>query len=118
MAENTIGSYPLSVEFTDAGVQGTFPISTWSWSFGNDSISEVQNTNFTYLYPGEYDITLRVEDEFGLADTVFYPSLVQVDLVFGDVSWNGSVQAFDASKILKHLVGLETFTTLQEEIVM
>ena len=71
---------------------------------------------FYYLYPGEYDVTLRVEDEFGLADTTISPALVQVDTVYGDVSWNGVVQSFDASLILKHLVDIDPFSDLQVEV--
>jgi PKD repeat protein len=115
-SDNVTGNYPLTVNFNDQSVQGTYPINSWNWSFGNDSSSTDQNTSFTYLYPGEYDVTLRVEDEFGLADTTISPALVQVDTVYGDVSWNGVVQSFDASLILKHLVDIDPFSNLQLEV--
>ena len=115
-SENITGAYPLTVNFNDQSMQGTYPINSWNWHFGNDSSSTDQNTSFTYLYPGEYDVTLRVEDEFGLADTTISPALVQVDTVFGDVSWNGVVQSFDASLILKHLVDIDPFSDLQVEV--
>jgi Cohesin domain. len=68
------------------------------------------------LFPGEYDISLKVEDEFDLTDSITYPSLIKIDTVFGDVSWNGTAQAFDASIILKHLVDVQEMTPLQIEI--
>ena len=92
----TIGDYPLTVSFTDTSVNGTFPIESWSWSFGNDSTSNDQNPEYTYLYPGMYDIELRVEDEFGLADSITYQDLIEIDIVYGDVSFNTNVQAYDA----------------------
>ena len=115
-SENITGAYPLTVNFNDQSMQGTYPINSWDWHFGNDSSSNDQNTSFTYLYPGEYDVTLRVEDEFGLADTTISPALVQVDTVYGDVSWNGISQAYDASLILKHLVEMELLSNLQMEV--
>ena len=115
-SENITGAYPLTVNFNDQSMQGTYPINSWDWHFGNDSSSTDQNTSFTYLYPGEYDVTLRVEDEFGLADTTISPALVQVDTVYGDVSWNGISQAYDASMILKHLVEMELLSNLQMEV--
>ena len=116
IAENTTGAYPLTVTFTDTSTSGTFSIDIWDWSFGNDSVSSEQNTSFTYIYPGEYEVALRIEDGFGLVDSISYPSMVQVDTIFGDVSWNGVTQAFDASLILKHLVDIQTMTQLQIEI--
>jgi len=114
--DTTTGKYPLTVSFLDESSSGTFPIDTWEWNFGNDSLSSLQNPSFTYLYPGEYNISLRIEDGFELADSIFYPSLINVDTIFGDVSWNGIAQAFDASIILKHLVGVHVMTPLQIEI--
>ena len=115
-SDNVTGDYPLTVTFNDQSIQGTYPINSWNWNFGNDSSSSDQNTSFTYLYPGEYDIKLTVEDEFGLADSTLLPSLVQVDTVYGDVSWNGIVQSYDASLILKHLVDIDPFSNLQLEV--
>jgi len=112
----TIGDYPLTVSFTDTSVNGTFPIESWSWSFGNDSTSNDQNPEYTYLYPGMYDIELRVEDEFGLADSITYQDLIEIDIVYGDVSFNTNVQAYDATIILRHVVGLETLDSLQLEV--
>ena len=110
------GSYPLEVNFSDESISGTFPIETWDWSFGNDSSSSDQNTSFTYLYPGEYDISFMIEDGFGLTDTFFYPSMIQVDTLFGDITFNTLVQSYDASIILKYLVDLHPLNSLQLEI--
>ena len=115
-SSTTTGDYPLTVSFTDTSVNGTFPIDSWTWSFGNDSTSNDQNPEYTYLYPGMYDIELRVEDEFGLADSITYPDLIEIDIVYGDVSFNSSVQAYDATIILRHVVGLETLDSLQLEV--
>ncbi|MEO1021107.1 MAG: right-handed parallel beta-helix repeat-containing protein [Bacteroidota bacterium] len=36
--------------------------------------------------------------------------------IIGDVSLNGEIQAFDASRILRHVVGAESFNSLQQKV--
>ena len=112
----TNGPYPLEVNFSDQSISGTFPINEWNWFFGNDSGSNEQNPTFTYLYPGEYDISLVIEDEFTLLDTISYESMIQVDTLWGDLTFNTLVQSYDASLILRNLVDLEPLNSLQSEI--
>jgi len=115
-ADIVSGPYPLEVNFTDLSSSGTYPIESWVWDFGNDSSSQEQNSTFTYLYPGEYDISLLIEDGFGLLDTLIYPSMIQVDTVYGDVTFNTLVQSYDAAIILKYLVGMESLSSIALEI--
>jgi len=110
------GNYPLTVSFTDLSLDGTYPIESWTWDFGDDSTSNDQNPEYTYIYPGMYDIELRVEDEFGLADSITYQDLINVNIIHGDINFNGSTQSFDAALILKHLVGVLTLSELQLEV--
>ncbi|HIA31583.1 MAG TPA: PKD domain-containing protein, partial [Candidatus Marinimicrobia bacterium] len=97
------GSYPMEVTFTDTSHAGTYPINEWAWDLGDDSTASEPVVTHTYNYPGVYDVTLRIEDEFGLADSLTSVGLVQVDTLYGDVSWNALVQHYDASLILQDL---------------
>ena len=57
-----------------------------------------------------------MEDEFGLADSITYQDLINVNIIHGDINFNGSTQSFDAALILKHLVGVLTLSELQLEV--
>jgi len=107
------GSYPMEVTFTDTSHAGTYPINEWAWDLGDDSTASEPVVTHTYNYPGVYDVTLRIEDEFGLADSLTSVGLVQVDTLYGDVSWNAQVQHYDASLILQDLAEMIELDTLQ-----
>jgi len=56
-ANRTTGNYPLAVNFTD---QSFGTIETWTWDFGDDTGSEIQNPTHTYIDPGTYTVTLTI----------------------------------------------------------
>jgi PKD repeat protein len=112
-ATQTTGAYPLEVTFTDTSHSGTYPITTWSWDFGDDSTSSESVITHTYNYPGVYDVSLRIEDEFSLMDSIISAGLIQVDTLYGDVSWNAQVQSYDASLILQDLVDMIELDDMQ-----
>ena len=109
----TTGAYPLEVIFTDTSGPGTFPINEWTWDFGDDSTGSGSVISHTYNYPGVYDVTLWIEDEFSLMDSITSVGLVQIDTLYGDVSWNAQVQSYDASLILKDLAEMIELDELQ-----
>src|SRR4051812_12616381 len=43
---------------------------SWHWSFGNDSISTVQNPVLWYPRSGTYTLTLRVQNKDGMKDSI------------------------------------------------
>jgi len=59
------GSIPLNVQFTDQSSAGSFPITAWSWSFGDGATSTAQNPSHTYAASGNYDVTLSVTTSAG-----------------------------------------------------
>ena len=69
-ATQTTGAYPLEVTFTDTSSPGTFPINEWTWDFGDDSTGSGSVITHTYNYPGVYDVSLRIEDEYSLMDSI------------------------------------------------
>ncbi len=56
-ANVTSGIAPLDVQFTDLSIDS---VDTWSWDFGDGSVSVVQNPLYTYNDPGTYTVSLTV----------------------------------------------------------
>ena len=59
-AAPVVGMAPLTVTFTD--ISTNLPTS-WNWSFGDGTFSEVQHPVHTYLSAGGYTVTLRASHE-------------------------------------------------------
>ncbi len=62
-AEPTLGSVPLTVQFTDLSNAGLVPIANWIWVFGDGGSSLEQNPVHTYQNPGIYTVSLTVMDQ-------------------------------------------------------
>jgi PKD repeat protein len=60
--EPTSGNAPMSVAFTDHSTG--FPTS-WSWNFGDNQASVLQNPIHTYFIGGDYSVTLTVSNDYG-----------------------------------------------------
>ena len=83
-ATNANGAYLCPPVFaTFANNSNSFgAIATYQWSFGDGKSSSLENPSNTYVFPGTYDVSLSITDEFGcqtdsiLADflTVFGPT--------------------------------------------
>jgi hypothetical protein len=82
-ADTTFGWAPLAVQFSDSSV-GAYE---WSWDFGDDDTSTVQNPLHTYLSGGAFDVTLHnllpdgphnrtaLKMVVVLADTLYFPKI-------------------------------------------
>ena len=66
-----------SAQFMDNSTKGDSNITTWSWTFGDDGTSAIQNPTHNYTSPGTYTVELTVTDADGLKDT----STVEVTVV-------------------------------------
>ncbi len=73
-ANRNIGTFPLSVQFTDAS-EGAF--SNWFWVFGDGNSSTLQNPNHIYALPGSYTVSLSVSG-MGGTDTLIRNSYITV----------------------------------------
>jgi gliding motility-associated-like protein len=56
-----------NVSFTDQSTPAT--LASWSWNFGNNTTSTLQNPNNTYTDKGIYPVMLAIKDNNGCADT-------------------------------------------------
>ena len=61
----TSGNIPLNVQFTDQSSAGSFPITAWSWAFGDGATSTAQNPSHTYAAAGVYTVSLSVTTSAG-----------------------------------------------------
>lgn len=61
VADNTLGYFPLLVNFTDLSIGNP---SNWEWDFDNDGVIDSYEQNPTYIYsqPGIYTVVLTVSD--------------------------------------------------------
>ena len=67
-ASSSSGYAPLSVIFTASASGGTAPY-TYSWDFGDGSLSSNQNPSHTYSTAGDYPVILAVTDHNDEQDT-------------------------------------------------
>ena len=85
----TVGRAPLAVQFTDRSTGAT----TWSWDFGDGSVSTETNPSHVYTSTGTYKVTLTVSSEYGSASTTG-----TIRVISGSGSPGGNVKAqFTAS---------------------
>ena len=76
------GRIPFTVNFTDRS-SGT--IDSWSWDFGDGSISDEQNPVHTYVVPGNYTVSLTVTGPGG-SDIETKSELIEVR--YSGMPWN------------------------------
>lgn len=77
-ATNTAGCSPLTTSFTDLSTSGDAAIVDWAWNFGNGTVSSEQNPVRTYSNPGQYSVTLSVEDALGCENHIVMHDFVNV----------------------------------------
>ena len=75
LADKTEGFFPLKIKFTGLGEDCDDTKLSYNWDFGaktimQSSTSTQQNPEFTYWLPGEYDVILKVTDDYGGEDAV------------------------------------------------
>jgi PKD repeat protein len=63
------GEAPLTVQFIDSSTSPYYPLTSWSWDFGDGGTSTDQNPAHIYNNPGTYAVTLTVQNTY-LSDTL------------------------------------------------
>ncbi len=74
-ANPTVGQAPLSVQFTDSSTGGP---TVWSWDFGDNTTSNVQNPLHVYEAAGNYSVTLTVSNPLSTSDPVTRTEYIRV----------------------------------------
>jgi gliding motility-associated-like protein len=64
-ASDSVGCFPLRVNFTDLSSSSTGSNTTWDWDFGDGTSSTAQNPFHIYTAAGNYTVTLRVTNSGG-----------------------------------------------------
>ncbi|HNR30229.1 MAG TPA: PKD domain-containing protein [Candidatus Hydrogenedentes bacterium] len=62
----TSGLRPLAVQFADASLAGTYPITSWLWDFGDGATGAEQHPEHVYAHSGVYDVSLTVTTAAGV----------------------------------------------------
>lgn len=74
-------------------------ITDWSWSFGDDKFSTLQNPNNTYVFAGTYTATLIITDEFGCLDSISFIDYLEIGGPSGEFEWSPIGDACDPQYI-------------------
>ncbi len=77
-ADRTIGTAPLTVQFTDTT---TGSPSSWAWDFGDGMISVVPDPSHTFQQPGTYAVTLTVMNQGGTARYTLPVTVVEREII-------------------------------------
>src|SRR4029077_10566767 len=68
-ADTLYGCTPLHVDYTDLSSSFLGTVNSWTWEFGDNTTSSLQNPGKDYYVPGIYSITLHVSDTNGCIDS-------------------------------------------------
>ena len=91
----TSGTAPVTVTFTDTSEDGSDDIYQWLWEFGDGNTSSLQNPQHDYPIPGTYTVSLTVTSEDG-ADTETRTDLISVEALPPVAAFSVSTSAGDA----------------------
>ncbi len=72
------GIQPLPVQFTDQSQQGSGPIVSWLWDFGDGNTSNLQNPTHTYYDAGIFDVNLTVTNSSDSTSTLVRENYITV----------------------------------------
>ena len=111
---NNSGEYPLTINFIDESVAGTYSIQQLIWKIDNETVYSNGSINYNFTYPGLFDVSLIAIDQIGLMDTVLYESLVEIDTLYGDIDWDAEISVNDVGLILQHIAGETSLSQLQQ----
>lgn len=91
----TSGTAPVTVTFTDTSNDGSDDIYQWLWEFGDGNTSSLQNPQHDYPIPGTYTVSLTVTSEDGAA-TETRTDLISVEALPPVAAFSISSTAGDA----------------------
>lgn len=77
-ASDTVGCFPLKVQFTDNSLAGSGNIVSWQWDFGDGTLSTLQNPQHTYTNSGNYTVILRVVNSNGCSKVLNKSTYIKI----------------------------------------
>ncbi|HEU4901872.1 MAG TPA: PKD domain-containing protein, partial [Flavisolibacter sp.] len=78
-ASDSAGCFPLAVQFTDLSKASPGTTNTsWTWDLGDGTQTNEQNPQKTYLYAGNYSLSLKVTNDKGCWSTATKPGYIKV----------------------------------------
>lgn len=72
------GCLPLNTRFSDSSKAGSGTITSYIWDFGDGQISALANPAHTYTVPGNYEVSLTVQNSYGCKQALQKKAAVQV----------------------------------------
>ena len=92
-ADITVGSPPLSVQYTDTSIGEN--IISWSWDLDGDGYedSNLQDPSYNYQSTGFYTVTLTIEDDAGNTDTETKIDYINVSTSLPEVIFSESFES-------------------------
>jgi gliding motility-associated-like protein len=72
------GCFPLPAQFTDLSFPGSGTIASWQWDFGDGVFSTDQNPQHTFFSAGNFNVSLRVTNNFGCINSITNPQYIQI----------------------------------------
>jgi PKD repeat protein len=73
------------IQFTDKSNQGAGKITAWSWNFGDETESDLQNPVHSYVEFGNNMVLLKIEDEYGCIDSIEHEVVILESLDFPNI---------------------------------
>ena len=67
-ASDTVVCTFESIQFTDASLPLSGTMAQWSWDFGDGNTSTLQHPTHVYTQPGDYQVSLVVQNQYGCGD--------------------------------------------------
>ncbi len=106
MSANT-GRVPLVITFTDNSANGSAPITSWLWNFGDGGTSSDKNPQYTFNQAGTFDISLIVTSKDG-THTKMQPAAITIEAA--DIITTFTIVDEKGLPIEDVLASSETFT--------
>jgi PKD repeat protein len=78
IASDSVGCFPLRVNFTDLSAAGSGTITNWDWDFGDGTSSTAQNPFHIYTAVGNFTVTLKVTNSEGCVKVISKPAYIRV----------------------------------------
>ena len=106
----------LLVEFNDLSfIVNSDEIIRWNWSFGDGNFSLEQSPIHTYQDYGEYQVSLTVQNSYGLDS---YPHIENIVIAnyFGDINEDFSINVLDIIDLLNFILVNELSNSLDYDL--